>query len=58
MDIIKNQDYEIEIEELEDGMIIRARIISKEEMILNKNAPADVNTVEELELARKYIRRI
>lgn len=40
---------------LEDGMTIRARIITMEEMKLNKDAPADVNTPEELELARKYI---
>ena len=41
---------------LEDGMVIRARIITQEEMKLNQDAPADVNTPEELEEARKYIK--
>ena len=35
---------------------IKARIISQEEMKLNQDAPADVNTPEELEEARKYIK--
>lgn len=41
---------------LEDGMCIRARIITSEEMKLVQEAPADVNTPEELELARKYMK--
>lgn len=41
---------------LEDGMTIRARIITQSEMKLNQQAPADVNTPEELEEARKYIK--
>lgn len=41
---------------LENGMVIRARIITQEEMKLNQDAPADVNTPEELEEARKYIK--
>lgn len=41
---------------LEDGMVIRARIITQKEMKLVQDAPADVNTPEELEEARKYIK--
>lgn len=41
---------------LEDGMVIRARLITKEEMVLNPKAPADINTPDELEKARKYIK--
>ncbi len=41
---------------LENGMIIKARIITQEEMKLNPNAPADVNTTDELGEARKYIK--
>lgn len=41
---------------LEDGMTIKARIITQEEMKLVQEAPADVNTPEELEEARKYIK--
>lgn len=41
---------------LEDGMVIRARIITREEMKLVVDAPADVNTPAELEEARKYIK--
>ena len=41
---------------LEDGMTIKARIITQEEMKLIQEAPADVNTPEELEEARKYIK--
>ena len=41
---------------LENGMTIKARIITQEEMKLNPNAPADVNTTDELEEARKYIK--
>ncbi|MDR0423048.1 MAG: 3-deoxy-manno-octulosonate cytidylyltransferase [Rickettsiales bacterium] len=40
---------------LENGMTIKARIITSEEMKLIQNAPADINTKEELEEARKYI---
>lgn len=39
---------------LENGMVIRAKLIKN--MTLVAQAPADVNTVEELELARKYIK--
>lgn len=41
---------------LENGMTIRARIITREEMKLVVDAPADVNTPAELEEARKYIK--
>lgn len=39
---------------LENGMIIRAKLVK--ELTLNKQAPADIDTAEELEEARKYIR--
>ena len=41
---------------LEDGMVIKARIITQKEMKLNQKAPADVNTPDELEQALKYIK--
>ena len=41
---------------LENGMTIRARIITREEMKLVVDAAADVNTPAELEEARKYIK--
>jgi len=41
---------------LENGMTIRARIITEKEMKLVQEAPADVNTPEELEEVRKYIK--
>ena len=39
---------------LEDGMVIRAKLVS--ELKLNKDAPADIDTMEELEEARKFIK--
>lgn len=39
---------------LEDGMVIRAKLVS--ELKLNKEAPADIDTMEELEEARKFIK--
>jgi len=39
---------------LEDGMIIRAMLVDK--LRLNEQAPADIDTFEELEEARKYIK--
>lgn len=41
---------------LENGMTIRAKIITVDEMKLVKEAPADVNTPKELEEAIKYIK--
>jgi len=39
---------------LENGMTIRAKLVK--ELTLNKQAPADIDTAEELEEARKYIK--
>ena len=39
---------------LEDGMYIRAKLVS--ELTLDKNAPADIDTEEDLEEARKWIK--
>ena len=39
---------------LEDGLVIRAKLVS--ELKLNKEAPADIDTMEELEEARKFIK--
>ena len=39
---------------LENGMVIRAKLV--EELTLNKNAPADIDTPEDLEEARKWIK--
>ncbi|MDR2760879.1 MAG: 3-deoxy-manno-octulosonate cytidylyltransferase [Rickettsiales bacterium] len=41
---------------LENGMTIGVKIITPEEMKLVDKAPADINTPEELEEARKYIK--
>lgn len=38
---------------LEDGMVIRAKLVN--ELKLNRQAPADIDTQEELEEVRKYI---
>ena len=39
---------------LEDGMVIRAMLVDK--LKLDEQAPADIDTLEELEEARKYIK--
>ena len=39
---------------LENGMVIRAKLV--DELTLNKNAPADIDTPEDLEEARKWIK--
>ena len=38
---------------LEDGMVIRAKLVN--ELKLNRQAPADIDTQEELDEVRKYI---
>lgn len=54
--VLEERESLEQLRALEDGMTIRARLITKEEMILNQDAPADVNTLEELQLAREYIK--
>jgi len=39
---------------LENGMTIRAKLV--DDIRLNKNAPADINTPEDYELAKKFIK--
>ena len=38
---------------LENGMVIRAKLVNN--LKLNQEAPADIDTLEELEEARKYL---
>lgn len=54
--VLEERESLEQLRALENGMTIKARIISQEEMKLNQNAPADVNTPEELEEARRWIR--
>lgn len=54
--VLEERESLEQLRALENGMTIMARIIEKDEMVLNIDAPADINTVEELELARKYIK--
>ena len=53
--VLEERESLEQLRALEAGMTIRARIIKREEMKLIQKAPADVNTPEELEEARKYI---
>lgn len=53
--VLEEREALEQLRALEDGMTIRARIITQKEMKLIQEGPADVNTPEELEEARKYI---
>lgn len=53
--ILEERESLEQLRALENGMVIKARIITSEEMKLVKEAPADVNTIEELKEARKYL---
>lgn len=55
--VLEERESLEQLRALEAGMTIRARIIKREEMKLVQEAPADVNTPEELEEARKYINK-
>ncbi len=55
--VLEEREALEQLRALEAGMVIKARIIKKEEMKLIQEAPADVNTPEELEEARKYINK-
>lgn len=52
--VLENREALEQLRALENGMTIRAKLIEK--MVLVPEAPADVNTPEELIEARKYIR--
>ncbi|MDD2839752.1 MAG: 3-deoxy-manno-octulosonate cytidylyltransferase [Rickettsiales bacterium] len=54
--VLEERESLEQLRALEAGMTIRVRIITQEEMKLVQEAPADVNTPEELEDARKYIK--
>ncbi|GMO58070.1 MAG: 3-deoxy-manno-octulosonate cytidylyltransferase [Rickettsiales bacterium] len=54
--VLEDRESLEQLRALEDGMTIRAKIITMEEMKLVPEAPADVNTTDELEEARKYIK--
>ena len=52
--VLEERESLEQLRALENGMIIRAKLV--DELKLNKDAPADIDTMEELEEARKYIR--
>jgi len=54
--VLEERESLEQLRALENGMTIRARIITPNEMKLIQEAPADINTPEELEEARKYIK--
>lgn len=54
--VLEERESLEQLRALEAGMTIRARIITQDEMKLVQEAPADVNTPDELEEARKYIK--
>ncbi len=54
--VLEDRESLEQLRALEDGMIIKAKIITSEEMKLIQEAPADINTPTELEEARKYIK--
>ncbi len=53
--VLEEREALEQLRALEAGMTIKARIINREDMKLVQQAPADVNTPEELIEARKYI---
>lgn len=52
--ILEKREALEQLRALEDGMYIRAMLVDK--LKLNDQAPADIDTMEELEEARKYIK--
>ncbi|MDR2526271.1 MAG: 3-deoxy-manno-octulosonate cytidylyltransferase [Rickettsiales bacterium] len=54
--ILEERESLEQLRALENGMTIRAKIITLEEMKLIEQAPADINTEEELKIAREWIK--
>ncbi len=52
--VLEERESLEQLRALENGMQIRAKLIN--ELTLNKNAPADIDTPEDLEEARKWIK--
>lgn len=52
--VLENRESLEQLRALENGMQIRAKVVT--ELTLDKNAPADIDTMEELEEARKWIK--
>ena len=51
--VLEERESLEQLRALENGMVIRAKLVN--ELKLNAQAPADIDTLEELEEARKYI---
>lgn len=51
--VLEDRESLEQLRALENGMVIRAKLIQN--LALNPNAPADIDTMEELEEARKHI---
>ena len=52
--VLEERESLEQLRALENGMTIRAKLVK--ELTLNKNAPADIDTPEDLEEARKWIK--
>ena len=53
LSVLEERESLEQLRALENGMVIRAKLVN--ELKLNAQAPADIDTLEELEEARKYI---
>ena len=52
--VLEQREALEQLRALENGMTIRAKLV--DDIRLNKNAPADINTPEDYELAKKFIK--
>lgn len=52
--VLEDRESLEQLRALENGMVVRAKLVK--ELKLNQQAPADIDTMEELEEARKYIK--
>ena len=52
--VLEQRESLEQLRALENGMIIRAKLVG--DIRLNKDAPTDINTPEDYELAKKFIK--